>query len=302
MRINNWCPAGYRLAVRCLSIAACLLLLMPGVLNGQNWDISLGIGGMNYQGELRSERITMRGVRPGVSAGLGRWMGQRTIVSAVISSGMLTGRDADNPSYLTRRRNLDFKSHIHEFYINGQQFLTPDPDVWFLPFVNVGLGLFWINPYTKDLLGVKHPLYPMSLEGQGLPQYPKLKTPHRLNLSIPVGAGFAIRLSEGLRLELEMLTRKTFTDQIDAVSGRYPSEESLRAARGQSAVDLAYRSDELVGEDPMYPPEGTLRGNPDTMDWYYGFMFRLVWNSWESANSYPPKRRIFKPRGWPYRL
>jgi hypothetical protein len=281
----------------------CAGLICSGVqVHAQHWEMDMGVGSFNYQGELRAERLTWKGMAPAVSAGLRRWVGESTVIAVRCSTGKLTGRDADNPHYLTRRRNLHFETRIHECVVNGQYHFKNVTSGWFSPFINAGLALFSVNPFTRDQQGVRYSLYDLSLEGQGLSQYPSLKTPGRLNLSIPVGAGFSLNVADGLRVELEMLTRKTFTDQIDGVSGYYPQEETLRSARGAIAVDLSYRGDELPGEDPLFPSAGTQRGNPKTMDWYYGFMLRFVWHRAESTYAYPPKRKLFKPKGWPYRL
>jgi hypothetical protein len=277
-------------------------VLQPVQVNGQTWGREFGTGVLNYQGELRAERFTTMGMRPAVAAGIQRWVEAKTAISARLTGGMLTGRDADNPYYLTRRRNLHFETQLFEFGLNGQRYLDIRSEDWFMPFVTVGLSVFRINPYTFDRSGEKVGIFDLSLEGQGLSPYPGVKLPRRLNLAIPVGAGINLRLTETLNLELEMMVRKTFTDQLDGVSGFFPSEQALRQERGSRAVDLSYRADELPGEDPSFPREGTMRGNPKTMDWYYGFVLRFVWNQLESYSTYPKRRKLFKPIGWPYRL
>lgn len=295
-----WCAANGEWYVRRLTFV--VLFLMSMQVCAQDWEMDIAAGALNYQGELRAQRFTSKGMRPAFSAGIGRWVGEWNSVFVRFSSGTLTGRDSDNPNYVTRRRNLDFETLVHEFNMGFRQFLHPDTDGCWFPYVNVGMALFWVNPYTRDQLGMKYSLYDLSLEGQGLPQFPTLKVPSPINLSMPFGAGLAFRLTESLRLDIEMMARKTFTDQIDGVGGYYPPMESLKAMRGSIAVDLSYRSDELVGEDPVFPPEGTLRGNPKTKDWYYGLMLRFVWHRMNYRYSYPPKRKLFKPKGWPYRL
>ena len=283
-------------------LASIIQIIFCLKVHAQDWALEFGTGGFNYQGELRSERFTSKGMRTGFSVGLRQGSDRRIAVSARFSSGMLTGRDADNSVYMTRRRNLHFESRIHELSLTGQYFLNDKEDGVFNPFFSAGLALFYVNPYTYDRHGVRHHLYDLSLEGQGLSDYPQVKSPGRLNLSFPISAGFALPLTEILSLEVEMMTRKTFSDQIDAVSGFYPKEEILRKARGSLAVDLSYRADELTGENPDFPAGGTMRGNPETKDWYYGIMLKFVWSIMESNHSYPPRQKFFKPRGWPYRL
>ena len=69
-------------------------------------------------------------------------------------------------------------------------------------------------------------------------------------------------------MALEFTQRKTFTDYLDDVSTSYIDENTLLATRGQQAVNLAYRGDE-VNPSWIYPPDGEQRGTPTEMDWYY---------------------------------
>lgn len=306
MRVDMKNPGISVLAMRWgvspILIALWVMFISSIQVDAQEWEMDFGSGVFNYQGELRAERFTWKGMRPAWSVGLRRRIDETTSFSATLSGGMLTGRDADNPSYLTRRRNLHFETYLLECSLNGIRYINLHPDGYFKPFISVGLAFYYVDPYTYDRQGTRHSLYGMSLEGQGLAEYPQKKMPRKVNLSLPIGAGVAFRLSGSLSLELEMQTRKTFSDQIDGVSGSYPREDLLQQARGLSAVELAYRADELPGEDKDFPPEGTMRGNPKTMDWYYGLMFRLVWQGLGSYHDYPPQRKLFRPRGWPYRL
>jgi hypothetical protein len=73
--------------------------------------------------------------------------------------------------------------------------------------------------------------------------------------------------NEDMRLGLEFGYRKTFTDYIDDVSTSYVDQTSLLNARGQTAVDLAWRCDEKSGGS--YPAAGTVRGNSKNKDGYY---------------------------------
>lgn len=54
-------------------------------------------------------------------------------------------------------------------------------------------------------------------------------------------------LNDNLRIGVEAGLRKLFTDHLDDVSGNYVDEADLLAAKGQLAVDLSYRGDEVAG-------------------------------------------------------
>lgn len=279
------------------------ITVTAAVASGQSWHIGIATGLMNYQGELKASRLTYVGVRPSVYVGIRRTLGEYWHMSSGITAGSLTGQDADNPTYYTRRRNLHFETGIYEYSFMGAFRLFNLADGMFKSHVSLGAAMFWVDPYTRDLHGNKYKLYDLSLEGQGLNEYPGLVKPRHLNLALPYAINLSARLTESLDLELEFNLRKTFTDQIDAVSGAYPLESSLRSARGDLAVALSYRTDELTGEELRFPPEGTMRGNPKTKDWYYEAMLRFVWKFRDryAYDVYPGSHRLFKPGGWPYR-
>ena len=63
--------------------------------------------------------------------------------------------------------------------------------------------------------------------------------------------------------------RKLFTDYLDDVSTSYADQADLLAEKGQLAVNMAYRGDELPGGNPNYPSKGAQRGGAKYKDWYY---------------------------------
>jgi hypothetical protein len=77
---------------------------------------------------------------------------------------------------------------------------------------------------------------------------------------------------------MELGMRKLSTDYLDDVSSNYISEQDLLAARGQIAVNMAYRGNEI---DPArtYPAKGEQRGGSRIKDYYYfgglHFTYRL---------------------------
>jgi len=82
-------------------------------------------------------------------------------------------------------------------------------------------------------------------------------------------------VTDNVVIAYEIGLRKLFTDYLDDVSGTYVDRAKLLAARGPDAVKMAYRGGELKGGAP-YPPDGTLRGNPKTKDWYYLSGIRVI--------------------------
>lgn len=257
-------------------------------------------GGSNYQGELKDGMLTLKGTRLAFGGGLLFAPGERVSVGAEFTSAMLGGSDRYNAFYFARRRNLHFDTRIREWSLMARVNLYAGFEAVAIPYLTGGLAMFQVDPFTTDAAGRKAYLYPLSTEGQGLSE--RGSPPHRsINLSIPFGGGFELRLTRRLRLDIELVTRKTFTDYIDDVGNAYPDGAVLLAKRGPEAVELSYRGDELPGGDPAFPLEGTLRGNPKTMDWYYFLVFRLRCPIFSRTYRHDRINHLFKGTDWPYR-
>ena len=286
----------------CLLFLSCFVCFPAGESHCQTLYADISVGGSNYQGELKDRHITTHGMRLAFGAGVTYASDDRFAVSLSYIRGMLGGSDSHNASYFTRRRNLHFDTELQELSITGRINLTVSRETAFVPYLMAGLAAFRVDPFTTDELGKRHPLFPLSTEGQGLPQYPDNPAHRYMNLSLPMGGGVEVRLTRGLRMDLELAFRKTFTDHIDDVSGSYPDENLLLSHGGFKAVELSYRADELPGGDPIYPVEGTGRGNPKTKDWYYFLKVVFRYPIFTRAYRYDRINYIIKGADWPYRF
>jgi hypothetical protein len=174
-------------------------------------------------------------------------------------------RFSDDPEL--RARNLAFETSLSEFSLLGEYYLLNLYDHRLSPYGFAGLALYHFDPYAFNGTTEKIYLKPLSTEGQGLPGYAD-KKPYKLTqLAIPFGAGVKFAVTGNLHLGLEVGFRKLFTDYLDDVSTTYADPNDLLLARGQLAVDMSYRGDE-VG-NPTYPAKGAGRGGPNHNDTYY---------------------------------
>ena len=164
-------------------------------------------------------------------------------------------------------RNLSFESAISEFSVVGEYYLFNLYERRFSPYGFIGLGIFHFDPYSYDSTGRKVFLKPLSTEGQGI--YPDKKEYSLWQPTIPFGGGVKFAITENLRIGFEIGIRKIFTEYLDDVSTSYPNSNDLLAARGQTAVDFAYRGDEVPGGDPVFPTKETQRGGAEQKDIYY---------------------------------
>jgi hypothetical protein len=237
---------------------------LPFLSNAQNFNFSARLGVAGYQGDLKAHSVSLTGLKPLLSLGVRYDLSEKIALRSYLTLTSLKADDKKGTASM-KTRNLNFKSGVFEWEGGGQySFLNPN-ESWWIPYAYVGIGLFHFKPTTTDANGKKVSLQPLSTEGEGF--LPGVKKYKLTQFSIPIGFGIERSLNEDMRLGLEMGYRFTFTDYIDDVSTNYVDQAALLAARGQTAVDLAYRGGE-VGSGP-YPAAGITRGSPKAKDGYY---------------------------------
>lgn len=175
-----------------------LLLLWAGSLNAQVYELGLGIGGLNYTGDLyREYRIAEN--RPGVTV-----FSRNNITDAVslrfaATGGWLQGADDAPLDVLGTQRGASF-SH---FLVEG----TASMEYYFLDFKNKYFPIKW-SPYLSLGAGL------FTLMGQPVTE----REYSALQPVIPIGFGFKYLATKTLNIEMEFGIRKTFLDQIDGIA------------------------------------------------------------------------------------
>jgi len=202
------------------------------------------------------------------------------------------GSDQYSNNDSLRARNLSFETVITEGSLVGEFYFMNLDEQKFSPYLFVGLAIFHFNPYTSDTAGQKIYLKPLSTEGQGLSQYPDRKPYKLTQLAIPFGGGVKYAITDKWRVGLELGLRKLFTDYLDDVSTSYADENDLLAAKGQLAVDMAYRGDELPNGRP-YPAKGAQRGGSKFKDWYYFAGLHLTYRLGAGGMNFMGKKKGF---------
>ena len=242
-----------------------LLCFVPLMSFSQNLFVSLRAGLSNYQGDLQDKGFTFKKSKFIGSLGVRHDLSEHITLRSYLSFTKLSGDDKLSKSSFARARNLNFTSSLQELEVSVQYNIFSLNDKWWTPYVFAGVGIFHYKPYTT-YNGNKVFLQPLSTEGQGVVS--GVKSYKLTQFTIPFGVGAEYALNEDIRIGLEFGYRKTFTDYIDDASNRYVDYTTLLNAKGQTAVDLAYRGDELPGGTP-YPVGGTLRANEKKKDAYY---------------------------------
>jgi opacity protein-like surface antigen len=244
------------------------VLISCSFLSFSQWQAGVFGGLSTYRGDLNGKSFFQKQlVKPAIGAVIRYEWSEKVNLRAGLTYAKVAGNDKYNQTEALSIRNLNFASSIIEFSAIGE-FHTFDFNAkWWTPYVFAGLAFYHFNPYTKDSAGQKVYLRPLSTEGQGLPQYGKRYG--LTQMALPFGAGLKFRLTDRIFLGAEIGLRKLFTDYLDDISTNYADATDLLEARGQQAVDFAYRSDELPQGDPNYPEKGAQRGNSQQKDWYY---------------------------------
>ena len=270
------------------------LILVPGIVTAQRWHINVTGGVSNYSGDLQGKNYTFDQSFFAFGAGVQYDITRNFSAISNISFMKIGASDAfNNPDLVFR--NLSFQSNIIEWNLMGEYTFMDITHSAFSPFIFGGFAVFHHDPFAYDTLGQKVYLHPLSTEGEGLAAYPGQKPYSLIDFAIPFGAGIKFRVSENVVLAYEVGFRKTFTDYLDDVSTIYVDQTTLATAKGGTAVEMAYRGNELKGGAP-YPVSGTKRGSSKYKDMYYYTGIRVSIALISSKNSYYGRGRIDCPR------
>ena len=232
--------------------------------NAQNFYFSTRIGLAGYEGDLKLASKPFSQMKFLGSLGAQYDLSEHLSARTYFTLTTLKGDDKFGNATM-KLRNLNFQTSVFDWEGGLQYSVFNLNDKWWTPFVFAGIGVFHFNPYTKDASGSKVYLKPLSTEGEGfLPGNPDYKL---TQFSIPMGIGANYTLGEDTRVGIEAGYRKIFTDHLDDVSNNYVDETTLLNARGQQAVAMAWRGNEVNG-DP-YPKGGSPRGSAKYNDGYY---------------------------------
>jgi hypothetical protein len=199
-----------------------------------------------------------------------------------VSYGNVEGADAESKDAFQQNRNLSFYSSIFEvaagFEVDLLKYRINDMKYPITPYFFYELAYFRMNPKVKNDFGDEIILQELGTEGQGTVL--SSKNQYKLNqFAIPLGIGIKFNLKKRLAISLEYGIRKTFTDYLDDVSGKYVSPVTLAELRGPLAAQLA---DPSLNQQ-SYHTEGLNRGNANTKDWYAMYGIMITFKPWKES-------------------
>lgn len=245
-----------------------IALLFSSPILAQGIHIGVFGGLAAYNGDLTSKIFPKKVTNGAIGITANYELTEHIMLRGGFTYAIVGGADrfSDRPDNVMR--NLSFETRLFEFSLLGEYNLLDISLTRYTPYAFAGVAAFKFDPYAYDLNKNQVFLQPLSTEGQGLPGYGT--KPYKLTqLAIPFGLGFKFAITDNFRIALEGGLRKTFTDYLDDVSTGYADEADLLAAKGQLAVDMSYRGDEIPGGSPAYPVKNQQRGGADAKDYYY---------------------------------
>lgn len=267
-------------SIKNLFFAIVPILLAPVMVFAQGAPEVGVFGGIStYNGDLTPNSFSFRQSHPAFGILIRKSIYKGFGLRLGASFGKISGADSLASDSSVRNRNLSFQSNVTDVHLLVEYNFFDYETTGFTPYVFVGISVYHFDPYTKDTAGLKVYLPPLSTEGEGLSTYPDRKNYNLTQVSIPFGVGVKYALSPVVNLGFEFRINKTFTDYLDDVSSTYVDQGNLLAERGPTAVQYAYRSDELPGhKSDAYPADGFPRGSAAHKDWYYFTGVTLTFN------------------------
>ncbi len=277
---------------RVLCLIAVFVLSVSGN-EAQNTEVGVFLGGSNYFGDLNPD-YSFKGVD---IAGGGVYrviFNEHLLTKTSLFYGEVGFKDKYSNNVWQQSRNLRFYSHILElsqqiefnfFSVNIRRMETR-----FTPYLLAGVSVFHFTPMT-EYKGETYELRDIGTEGQNTPAETTPSPYSYAQLSFPIGGGVRFRLTPHWNINVEIAMRKTVTDYLDDVGGRYPDEFLIRRYNKdnpETTIALSDRST-TTREQRMGRFDGKQRGVSARKDDYLFMGVMLTYTFWDILCPTPKK-------------
>ena len=233
-------------------------------------SIGVSVNAMNYFGDIvpKTSLPSFRtaATRPNLSVYASRRLSPRFSGRVMLGYGRISGDDskAADPNGADSRyryhRNMNFRNDIIELsglavfdLIENRNNYLKRPD--FVPYLTAGVAIFHHNPKGLYSDGSYVSLQSLKTEGvdYSLTQF-----------AIPFGGGVRYKVNKSFDIGIELITRKTFTDYLDDVSGTFADPSRLATPAAQ------YFGGGITRNEPGYPnfTSTDARRGKKGDDWY----------------------------------
>jgi hypothetical protein len=239
-------------------------------------EMGISFGGSQYFGDL-NENYGLRTVNPSYGIYARRHLSHYISVKLCGNYTHVGYDDKYNSSEFKKQRNLNFQSDIYELTFQAEfnffRFTTGDPYTRFSPYLTLGAGAFYYDPYT-NYNGTKTYLRPIGTEGQFVGYSDRKYS--SVSPCFPIGVGVKAWIKGGMNVTLEVANRLTTTDYLDDVSTTYVGANKFPWT---ATTELALQ-DRSVELNPAVPlgRAGKQRGNTSSYDQYLIAQVSLSWH------------------------
>lgn len=246
-------------------------------------EVGLGIGTAHYFGDLNPEGSLSQ---LNYSAGLfyqrylGNYIGARVSAQYI----HLAASDKDNKSAAYHNRGLDFTNNVLELTVMGSfNFFRYAPGTSghsFTPYVGLGIGGIYTNPFTHNDQGEKVSLRKLGTEGQYSSTVHDGQKYGSFAMVFPLSVGVKQAISAKVNIFAEATYRFTRSDYLDDVSSTYAGVTAFdpvnyKGGAGQAANALLLQDRNLDGTPRK---AGWQRGNSLASDRYLTLQIGLSFN------------------------
>ena len=240
-------------------------------------DIGILFGTSYYLGEINPYKHFGTRLKSGGGISFRNNFNRRWTLKTSVLYHVIDARDADSEDPWIRNRNLSFRNQIIEGSLQGElnffNYQLGNRKFPISPYLFGGVAYYRMRPMAQ-YRGTWYELQPLGTEGQGTDWgEKKYKT---TMFSVPFGVGIKTNLYAIFGLSIEWGIRKTWTDYIDDISGKYADPILLEDYNGELAALLADRSlRKEISNDGFDSNSGLQRGDPGRKDYYFFTMVSL---------------------------
>ncbi|RYG15896.1 MAG: hypothetical protein EOO07_14370 [Chitinophagaceae bacterium] len=248
-------------------------------VSAQSWDLGGFIGGTSYMGDLNPTNPLKINKNLAFGGQIKRSFNPYWSLKLALMRGTIEGDDSKSSDPFAKQRNLRFYSPITEVSLQTEfNFFNYVPSVSkkvYTPFLFAGIGLVGFNP-KADYGNQTFELRRYGTEGQDP------AAPYRdYALTVPLGFGFKYNFSGKWSLIAEAGYRTAYSDYLDDVSKKYPTEDQLTATGESGFVGTRrFLSDPSLNGvgDP-----GTQRGDLRSRDSYMFVGFSITYSIFKNG-------------------
>jgi Domain of unknown function (DUF6089) len=257
--------------------------------------VSASLNAMNYFGDLAPKpaftSLRLGSTRPNLAFSISHRFAPRLTGRVSLGYGRISGDDnkaadeKDTEAVYRYNRNLRFRNDIVELAAVGMLDLFENRGSYLkrrelVPYLFAGVGFFYHNPKAPNEKGKYTALQPLGTEGQTIGVKDKYS---RAQISIPFGIGLNYRLNRQMNIGYEIGWRKTFTDYLDDVSGKYVDRDKL-SGDAKFLSDPSNQDLKKPGNPGFrqfrgaYGVKNSQRGTTNENDWYIvsGFNIQYI--------------------------